>query len=106
MDLLDLDTIVCPSVFEAPPTSLWTAASEDYGLAVSTAPLVFLEWVPPDRRSEILTRCQSQRIGIIARRNAISSAIEANLNEEWTPHIVNGEYHFVHKPNWWLTGNQ
>eukprot|EP00961_Rhodomonas_salina_P208091 2808156-Rhodomonas_salina.1 len=31
MDLLDLNTIVGPSVFEAPPTSLWTAASEDYG---------------------------------------------------------------------------
>eukprot|EP00961_Rhodomonas_salina_P035298 474879-Rhodomonas_salina.2 len=106
MDVLGLDTIVGPSVFEASPTSLWTTASEDYEWAVSAAPLVFLEWVPPDSHSEILNHCQSQRIGIIARLNAISSAIEAKLDEKWTLHIVNGEYHFIHKPNWWLTGNQ
>eukprot|EP00961_Rhodomonas_salina_P304015 3941448-Rhodomonas_salina.1 len=108
MALLELDTIVGPSILEAPPTELWTAAYKDFQWSDSAALLVFLEWVPPDKRAEVLSesQCQTQQVGILARHNAISSDLEQVLDGDWTPHIVNRDYPFVHKPHWWMTGNQ
>eukprot|EP00961_Rhodomonas_salina_P104654 1408853-Rhodomonas_salina.1 len=106
MSLLNLDTIVGPSVLEAPPTARWTTAEDDFTWAASDSPLIFLEWIPPARRAEILSRCQSGQLGIITRRSALSSDLEGSLDDGWVPTTVHGEGHFVHKPNWWATGNQ
>eukprot|EP00961_Rhodomonas_salina_P102109 1373331-Rhodomonas_salina.3 len=98
MDLLELDTVVGPSVLEAPPTALWTTAADDFAWQDSLAQLIFLEWVPPDWQEALLSGSHSQNIG--------STDLEQVLDEDWIPNIVKGECHFLHKANWWVTGNQ
>eukprot|EP00961_Rhodomonas_salina_P160944 2166991-Rhodomonas_salina.2 len=106
MDLLELDTVVDPSVLEAPPTALWTTAADDFAWPATSALLIFLEWVPPDQQEALLSGNHPQNMGIIARCQAISSDLEQTLDEDWIPNTVNCECHFLHKANWWSTGNQ
>eukprot|EP00961_Rhodomonas_salina_P050715 680974-Rhodomonas_salina.10 len=75
---------------EDPPTALWTTAADDFAWKDSSAQLIFLEW----------------KIGIIVRRQVISSDLQQILDEDWTPNIANGKCHFLHKANWWAMGNQ
>eukprot|EP00961_Rhodomonas_salina_P033847 455207-Rhodomonas_salina.1 len=53
-----LDVIIGPSVFEAPPYTLWCTNAENFEWEAGQHPLILLDWVPTELRSTLLERAR------------------------------------------------
>eukprot|EP00961_Rhodomonas_salina_P119223 1604491-Rhodomonas_salina.1 len=79
-----LNVVVGPSVFEAQPYTKWCSISEDFEWAPTDRPLILLDWIPVERRHQILTRARNeQAYAVLGRRKVLDEASLDWLQQLW-----------------------
>eukprot|EP00961_Rhodomonas_salina_P035296 474788-Rhodomonas_salina.1 len=90
-----------------PPYTQWCSISENFDWGRENHPLVFLDWIPEERRGELLERARlGGPFAVIGRRRALDDSSLDWLGDMASGQLNREEQGFVYKQQWWRTGNK
>eukprot|EP00961_Rhodomonas_salina_P164900 2222068-Rhodomonas_salina.4 len=108
MSQLGLGVTVGLSVFKAPPLiPCWSTPTENFEWDNDQAPLVMLDWIPPEQCLTVLEQCLiSSSFTVIWRLLALDKESLTWLSYFHSEQLNDKEQPFVYRSHWWQTRNK